>query len=320
MKKIVLFYVLSCAAFIVRAQTTVTGTVKDVNGNPLHFVFVGNNNEDKVATFTDSLGNFTLKINKAKGLYFSLGGFNDTSVNVGGKNNFQIVLRSGTRASQQGMSALPIIQDNSTNAPVTFGNGGVIAPTHQQGALRGNIYLYDTFVHGFVFNKSGALIHNGGYLFDYDKIGGTLMLTTDNKNVTIVNQDSAKSFTLFDNHDKTLHFAQVPEIDKAHYVVELASGKKYGIYKLITTKFVRADYNNNGINPTGHDYDEYVDNADYYLLDMQSRQVQKISLRKKAIKSAFASDADKVNKFMTDHSSDDINDTYLSSLGDYMNE
>jgi hypothetical protein len=320
MKKLVLFCVLIFAAYIAESQTTITGSVKDNKGNPLHFVFVGNNNEDKVATFTDSLGNFTMQINKAKGLYFNLSGYKDTSVNIGTNTSLNVVLSQGAPSSQQAVAALPVQQYNSADQIATFATGGYIAPTHQQGALHGNRYLYNKFVHGFVINVSGALVHNEGYLFDYDKIGGLLMLTTNNKNVTLISWDLAKSFTLFNDHDKTLRFTQVPDIDKTHYLQVLASGGKYSIYKLIKTTFVKADYENNGISSHGNDYDEYVDDADYYAFDNQTNQYQKFSLRKKSIKEAFAKDADKVNKFMSDHSNDNIDDTYLTDLGAYLNQ
>ncbi|HAL81934.1 MAG TPA: hypothetical protein DCO83_06625, partial [Mucilaginibacter sp.] len=95
-------------------------------------------------------------------------------------------------------------------------------------------------------------------------------------------------------------------------------GKKYKIYKLVKTDFVKSNYSTNGITSQGNNYDEYVNSGDYYVLNIGSNQLQKFALRKKVIKLAFAAEADKINKFLTDNSAD-IDDAYLSKLGDYMN-
>ncbi len=76
---------------------------------------------------------------------------------------------------------------------------------------------------------------------------------------------------------------------------------------------------NNGVTAHGNDYDEYVDDADYYVLDIKAGQPQKLSLKKKSIKEDFAKDADKVNKYLSDNSGS-IDDAYLSKLGAYMNQ
>ena len=128
-----------------------------------------------------------------------------------------------------------------------------------------------------------------------------------------------KSFSLFGDHDKLVTFVKLPAVDAAHYVQLLASGKKYNIYKTIKTKFVHSDYVNTGVSSHGNDYDEYIDDSDYYVADGQGNQPKKLSLRKKSIKEAFAADADKVNKFMSENSGD-IDDDYLSKLGAYLNQ
>jgi hypothetical protein len=99
----------------------------------------------------------------------------------------------------------------------------------------------------------------------------------------------------------------------------LVTGKKYKIYKLLKTRFAKADYVNNGAAPHGHDYDEYIDEPDYYVVDAQTNQAQKFAPKKKAIKEVFAKETDKVSKFLSDNSGR-IDDAYLSKLGGYMNQ
>lgn len=306
---------------ITNAQTnTVTGSVKDEQGNPLHYVFVLDE-QAKNAVFTDSLGNFTSTGNPVSKLQFNLAGHEGKTVNVTDKAALQVVLKS-TAAS--GLSNAPTtistqITTTNTHALATIGDGGVIAPTHQKGELRGSMYLFKTFVHGYIITSAGVVTYNPDYLFDYDKMGGALLLTQDKQTITEVPWDQTQSFIVYGNEDERLVFEKAPSIDPSHYVQVLASGKKYKIYKLIKTKFVKADFVNSGVVSHGTDFDEYVDDADYYLWDVQTNQPQKLQLKKKSIKEDFAKEADKINKYLTDNSGR-INDAYLSKLGDYMNQ
>jgi hypothetical protein len=320
-KSFLMCLLLIATAQLIEAQTSaVTGSIKDEKGNPLHFVFVGDS-EYKNAVFSDSLGNFTIAVKPDSKLEFELAGYENATISTD-KNNAgpQIVLKAqGSAANTQGNVSTKLVETNSNELLPTLGDGGLIAPAHQKGNLRGNRYLFDNFAHGFVINSDNELIHNPGYLFDYDKMGGILLVTKDKKNITEVSWDKTKSFTLYNNTDQCFVFEKAPAIDNSHYVQVLASGKKYKIYKLIKTKFVRSDFVNNGVTSHGNDYDEYVDDADYYVLDVQGNQSQKLSLKKKSIKEDFAKDADKVNKYLSDNSGS-IDDTYLSKLGAYMNQ
>jgi hypothetical protein len=321
MKNLLLLLLLIPLSLITHAQSnTITGTVKDEQGNPLHYVFVLDE-QAKNAVFTDSLGNFSITGNLVSKLHFNLAGHEGKTVDVADKAALQVVLKS-TDAAGSGNTPTTIsaqITTTNTNALATIGDGGVIAPTHQKGELRGSMYLFKTFVHGYIITSAGVVTYNPDYLFDYDKMGGALLLTQDKQTITEVPWDQTQSFIVYSNGDERLVFEKAPGIDPSHYVQVLASGKKYKIYKLIKTKFVKSDYVNGGIVSHGTDFDEYVDDADYYLWDVQANQPQKLLLKKKSIKEDFAKEADKINKYLTDNSGR-INETYLSKLGDYMNQ
>lgn len=70
---------------------------------------------------------------------------------------------------------------------------------------------------------------------------------------------------------------------------------------------------------SGNPYDEYVDEDSYFVLNVQSAQLQKFSLKKKSIKEAFASEAEKLNKFFLESRNEAMNDVFLKSFGDYIN-
>jgi len=320
---------LSLSQYVIAQSITVTGNVASRQGYPVHFAFV-QDNLNKNGIFTDSLGNFKLLVSPKSKLKVTCKGFRDTLVNVNNNATVSVVLTSdgtpGTPADADAGSS--DIARNSFNdqinlnrpgAQVYAGQGALMAQFTTKEATQGSRYLFPNWVHGFVIDNKDSLVKDQSYLFNYDKMDGGLVLALDKKSVIIVDKDKVKSFTLFDQLNQPYVFESMPAIDANHYVQLLSKGNKYRIYKLIKTKFIKADYKTDGIASTGNKYDEYADDADYYVLNAQNNQVQKISLKKKSIKAAFSSEADKLNKFMTDHSSDTIDDTYLSSLGDYMN-
>ncbi len=288
----------------------ITGSVQDENGRLLHFVAIEDNKYQNVA-FTDSLGNFTIPVHPDSKLQFALEGYRDTLFTAGKISETpQVILKSYAK--------VPVETFNLSLHPFTRADG-LLVPVAQKPNQVGSRYMFDGFSHGFIIDASGNLVSNPYYLFDYEKVSGLLLLTVDKKNVKAVVKEQVKSFTIYNNVDERFNFERVPAIDKIRYVQVLATGKKYKICKLITTKFVPADFENTASGGAGNDFDEYVDNAEYYVLNVQNDQLHKLALRKKSIKDDFNEDADKVDKFLTDNSGK-IDEPYLSNLGNYMNQ
>ena len=183
---------------------------------------------------------------------------------------------------------------------------------------QGSIYFFDNWVHGYFIKQSDSLAQNPVYLYNYDKLTGSLVITQDKVNSLEVDAAQYKAFVLFDNSGNPYVFSKMPIIDNNHFVEVLSTGKKYSIYKSIKTTYKKADFSTNGMSSSGNNYDEYIDEFTYYVVKAGG-QPQKLSLRTKSIKTIFNDDADKVNKFISDHANDDINDSYLSQLGDSLN-
>lgn len=314
----------------VKAQTiSIAGTVKDKNGSPVSFAFLSDK-KYKNATFSDSLGNFTLMVRPDSKLLIKCKGYTDKVVDIDNKTDFGIVLLSNSNESSSNNINEPASIDNANTLNNAFlPNGaidknlsfteGMTFAAHRKGNLHGSRYFFDNWAHGYIIDKSDSLLQYNNTLFNYDKISGGLLITRDEKTVMQVNRDQIKSFALYNGSSMSYIFEKVPDIDNSHYVQVLSSGKKYKFYKLINTRFIKSDYVNNGFTTHGNDYDEYVDEGTYFVLNVSNNQLKKASLKKKSLKEVFAADADKLNKFMTDNSSD-IDDAYLNKLGDYMNQ
>lgn len=185
---------------------------------------------------------------------------------------------------------------------------------------KGSRYLFDTWAKGSVTDIKGNVIKNDSYGFNYDKIDGALLLTEDKQNAIAVSKEAVKSFTVFDKSGEAMTFDYVPDIDPTHFVQVLSAGSKYKIYKLTKTTLVKANFKSDGMTSSGNKYDEYVDEPVYYITDMKAGKPQKITLKGKAIKQAFAADADKVKQFFADHADDDITEKFLAGLGGYLNQ
>lgn len=318
-KTLSILLLLTAAVQFSKAQgsNTAWGTVQDPGGKPLHFVFIGDV-ANRNAAFTDSLGNFSMAVKPGTKLAIRLQGYQDTVLsNINTGSGLLVVLKpSSTVANVAAISTKMQVERSDQVTSLT--EGGLIAPGHQQGDLRGSRYMCVVFAHGYLINGSDELVYQPNYLLDYDKIGGGLLLTADGKKIVNVIWDQVKSFTLYSMDDQRYDFEKVTAVDNSHFLQVIASGPKYKIYKSIKTKFVKADYVNNGAAPHGHDYDEYVDDADYYLV-ADGAQPQKFTPKKKVLKEIFAKDEDKLNKFMTDNSGK-IDDDYLGKLGADMNK
>lgn len=300
-----------------QSSNTAWGTVQDPGGKPLHFVFIGDV-ANRNAAFTDSLGNFSMTVKPGAKLTIKLQGYQDTVLsNINTGSGLLVVLKPSNAVANVATISTKMQVERSDQV-TSLTEGGLIAPGHQQGDLRGSRYMCIVFAHGYLINGSDELVYQPNYLLDYDKIGGGLLLTADGKKIVNVIWDQVKSFTLYSMDDQRYDFEKVTAVDQSHFLQVIATGPKYKIYKAIKTKFVKADYVNNGAAPHGHDYDEYVDDADYYLV-ADGGQPQKFTPKKKVLKEIFAKDEDKLNKFMTGNSGR-IDDDYLEKLGADMNK
>ena len=325
-------FLLGFGKFATAQTVTATGTVKDNTGNFLHYAFV-QDKQDKNGTYTDSLGNFSLATRPNALIIVTCGGYAGTSVTFNGKDALDISLQPAGSSSVGGdnSNAAPDnsasgVQNNlrdqlslsPTVPPVTMQQGSVMAIIHTKDATQGSRTFFKDWAHGYIVNSGDSLVQYPGFLLNYDKVHGDLILTKDKKSAISIYKEKVKTFTIFDELNQPYTFTVVPEIDKKHYVMVIAGGANYKIYKSITTKFVESNYSSDGIASTGNNYDEYVDENSYYVV-VKGGAPQKISLRKKALKDVFSADPQKLTQFMKDNDGD-IDDTYLRDLGDYMNK
>ena len=322
MRKITVSWLLTFISTITFAQTIlVSGTVTDEQGKPVPFAFI-KDAEHNYATFSDPDGAFTLNADPSSRLIATCSNYKESVVKIDNQPSVKIVLTAGGTAgtnsanSNKSSDLFDVKEiggtDRSSRPLVSFGTA--------EEELHGSPYLFNKWVHGYALSTADTINENDNYLFNYEKIDGALLYTDDGKTMLRVYRDKIKGFTLFDEKGQTYTFENVPSIDPKHYLQVLASGSRYKIYKEFGTEFVKADFQTNGMTSSGNNYDSYVDQSVYYVVKLPGGQPQKISLKRKSIRNAFGADEDRANKFMSAHDSDEIDDTFLKGLGEFMNE
>jgi len=358
MKKFIgIFLMVALLGSYAEAQTiTITGTVKTSDGDALHLAFV-QDKQYKNGVYTDSLGFFSLAVNPNSQLHILCRGFRDTVVAINNQKIFSVVLQPLVRITATRPSGIPAVVDPNNNineatlrdeimlkepavpndtrvytdkvhkfsTTVTSGPAidlaqGSIMPvfTHKE-ETRGSRYFVNGWVHGYVVNSNDSLIQRPEFFYNYDKMSGDVLLSHDKVSAIAIYHEKIKSFTLFDALNQPHTFTLVPDIDKTHYVQIISDGSTYKIYKLTKTKFVASNYHSDGIASTGNPYDEYQDDDSYFVVYAKTNQLQKLALKKKAIKQVFAADENKVTAYLQANDGD-IDDNYLHDFGDYMNK
>jgi len=325
----------SISQFLIAQKTAITGLIKNEKGMPIPFVLV-KDQENNSAVFSDSLGNFTINITPGSSLFVSSKGYKDEILKIGEQNNFQVVLKYAdiekTKTNNSNIDYTSrdafsgqtnTVSTYNTSSAVEGGeikfNGASFPIAREKEETHGNRYYNKDWSNGYVINTQGKQINNAGLLFNYDKVSGDLLLTHDQKTAIIVNRNQIKSFTLYDVNKKEHRFEIIPAIDAVRFVEVLTDGSKYKIYKLTKTKFIPSNYTTNGLVSSGNSYDEYADENAYYLLTAND-QMQKLALKRKAIKHAFENDENKLDAFFSKNNSGNIDDQFLKDLGDYMNQ
>ncbi|MEO7213125.1 carboxypeptidase-like regulatory domain-containing protein [Mucilaginibacter sp.] len=311
MKKLALFFALLLIVKVSSAQTiAVQGTVVDASGKPVPLAFV-RDALHAYATYTDADGSYTLKADPASKLIATAKGFGTGSAPVkeGGVN---ITLAAGDGAATS--TAAGSLFSVHSDASVTTVLGSFASTTEVQGSR----YLSESWMHGYAIGADGSVVQDPALLFNYDMMGGDVIYTADQKAINTVDRASVKTISLFDDKGVGSTLAYVPAVDNTHYVKVLANGPKYKMYKQIIIRYMKATYQTNGMTSTGNKYDEYAPTYLYFFAKGNDAPM-KFNPKKKTLKELFAADADKLDKYMSS-AKGDIDDAYLTALGDAMNQ
>ena len=131
------------------------------------------------------------------------------------------------------------------------------------------------------------------------------MIAKDAKSYLTADKDKVIAFAL-KTPDTSFIFLNVPILSKANYFLLIANGAKYSAYKSIRSRFIKSNYQSNGLVETGNNYDEYVDKETYYWVNEKNKSAGIFELKKKSNLEAFAADKEKTGNYFAQHKHDDI--------------
>ncbi|MFC0517258.1 hypothetical protein ACFFGT_23815 [Mucilaginibacter angelicae] len=321
MRKIFLCLVPVLVSTVTLAQTiTVSGTVNNQQGKPVQFVFI-RDAYHSYATYTDQMGNFSLKADPASKLVASATNLKDTTIVIGNQSNIKITMTAGlSQGAGKALSSHTGSDFFKMESEVPTNISGSLYMISGHDELHGSRFLSKSWMHGFALSVKDSLIQSNDYFFNFDKDGGDLLFTRDQRKVFQADKGEVKACTIIDDNDQAYSFETVPAIDPNRFILLLVKGDKYKIYNKLKSKFVKASFTTNGITSSGNNYDEYVDENHYFVLNVKTNQLQPLELKSKSIKTVFATEADKIKAFNKEHGDDEINEGYLRDLGDYLNK
>jgi hypothetical protein len=224
-------------------------------------------------------------------------------------------------------AGMPNVHDASqayiTNTPAnTFYRMSALPAFTIKEDTKGNRYLLaDRWGQGVVITRADSLVDNKALKFNFDKIQQKLYTTRDQNTIIELDKQEIKAFAIKDG-DSLMIFDRVTAIDSSRYFIVLvpAVSGKYALYRDLRTKFVKSDYHSDGMTESGNPYDEYVDNNIYYVILPGGVKARRLEMSKKYIKSILPEENNKVNEFFSKHRYDEINETLLKDLINYLND
>jgi hypothetical protein len=301
----------------------VSGVVKDKNNNPVAWAFVKEAGSN-IATYSNANGQFNLNVNKPNSkLIVSAANLKAKSIDVNNGQDISVMMDSD--AADPATSEIKVADDAAFNAGLNRGytfattTGGLnIRVVNFDNSTKGSPYLFSKWTPGYAITTTDSLIQNNILSFNYDKTTGDLLLTGNKKTVLAVDTKNVKEFVFFDESTGSNRvFEMVKAISPDRFEERLATGKNYTLYKRIATRFVKANFVTNGITSSGNNYDEYIDEPSYYIIN-NAGVMQKVDLKKKSLIKALITHEDKAKKFFSE-SDADIDENFVVDLVRYVN-
>ncbi len=212
------------------------------------------------------------------------------------------------------------LKEMSTKTASGSNSTGTMVAFSFKDETKGSRYLFPNWVKGSVIDSGSKLFNNPTFLFNYDKMNQGLLLTVDKKDVSEIEKVDIKSFTLINDRGISTVFVRIPLINPEVFFQPTGENTgDYAAYKLTTTKFVKANFKSDGMVETGKNYDEYVDNTEYYIVYNSGKEFKKVELTRKSLKKAFA-DNPKATAYFAQYKSDEVDENYLNYLMRALNQ
>jgi hypothetical protein len=235
-------------------------------------------------------------------------------------------LPAKAQSSQEAISIDNAIQEISkltpAGDPASYNKTASFPSFHgDKDSTRGSRLLFYNWPKGYVIGVYDTLLKNDRLFLNYDKISHVLYFTFDGKTIIKVETSQAREIHFTDGNKQTT-LIRVDGIDPKFFFEPLSDStdvNHYALYRQLRTRFHRANYQTDGLISTGNNYDEYVDEYEYFIVMPGGKLYTPVNLKKKAIRDALASAGPNLDAWFSQHKKDEINEAFLKGLVDRLN-
>ena len=185
-------------------------------------------------------------------------------------------------------------------------------------AVKGSQYLFTEWTPGSVTTIDNTT-YSKSYLFNFDKINHDLYVKfTEQGNLSVLlDKSRVKAFSIGDNNFVSSIVVD-PKVKSLFYQILVKDSSKYNLYKLIKTKFVKADPTNIMNVQTGNLGSQYLDDLTYFV-SFSKGELKKVNLSENSIRKIFKDKAEQVESYFNSNSSKEMDEVLLIELTRYLN-
>ncbi len=199
--------------------------------------------------------------------------------------------------------------------------GANISPFFEREETVGSPFLAKYWMQGVVelWNHNRLPEQGQTLFFNFDKVKSVIYILNRSNKVTYFPADSVLGFRLIGS-TTTYSFAKIPWISDNFFLIPIIeSVKGYSLYKRLFTKFIQADYSNEGYYTKGKKFDEYVDYYEYYITYPGNTLFRKLYLKEKDIRRALRDENKLLDDFFSLHENE-ITEESLIGIVQYVND
>jgi hypothetical protein len=202
----------------------------------------------------------------------------------------------------------------------TGGNAGNTAISSFNGPeVKGKRYVFDTWTPGTVISVDGT-VYSSKYNFNLDKINQDVYAVADGNYNNVFLLDKSKINRLNAGKVTFVNSASlIGSIPGHFYQLLVDDSTKYSLYKLTTTKFIKANPNDIMNARTGNVENEYVDEVKYFI-SVSKGDLKKINLNENNIRKTLKANSDKIDNYFSANSLKSVDEAFLIDLIQYLNK
>jgi hypothetical protein len=212
-------------------------------------------------------------------------------------------------------------QNIITQIPQDIHRGQDMTQFFSKSETVGSLYLAKNWVSGRVELSNHKILPDPAepLLFNFNKIDNVVYTINKDSKIILYPADSILSFNLVENNT-VYSFEKVPWISDNFFLMPiLKSGKGYSLYKRLFTRFLQADFSNEGYYSNGRKYDEYVDYYEYYITYPGNNLFRKLYLKEKDIRRALRDESKLLDDFFNIHEHE-ISEQSLIGIVQYIDD